>query len=87
MTDISKMPAGVRNRHDQPVKMARFVQDVETRKILLAILIPLALVIRILTLVLNQEWNGWPSRGAMDSTVWGWVNLGLMVRRCRCVRN
>jgi hypothetical protein len=82
-TTIKDGPVRPRNRHDQPVKMAQFERSVENRKILLGILIPFGLAIRILLLVLNKDNRGWPGEGALDTTIWGWVNLGLMASRLR----
>ena len=63
--------------------MAQFERSVENRKILLGILIPFGLAIRILLLALNKDNRGWPGEGALDTTIWGWVNLGLMASRLR----
>ncbi|KAG7528989.1 hypothetical protein FFLO_05847 [Filobasidium floriforme] len=73
-------PLSRRNRQDQPVRLCHFKNGIKKRKILLGILIPLALLCRVILLA-SKDLRGWPGMkgGGMDSMGWGWVRLGFLI--------
>lgn len=77
---MSRAVTGPRNRHDQPVRIARFTQSVERRKILLGLTIPASLALRLVNALVLRPQRSWPGRGLLqDSQKVGWANLALMV--------
>jgi hypothetical protein len=87
MPQIETATGGPRNRHDQPVRVERFVRSIRIRKLLLGLLIPVTLGTRVALIVLDKQSRWWPDSSATNTLFCGYVNLGCIVSSLRLIRS